>query len=178
VLDLPVLPGRSWRELPALPGKPRFLAVAAGRGDDLYLFGGVALVQNSEGRFVREYLRDAWRYDPGPGWTRLADAPKPVAAAPSPAPRVGDEFLLVAGDDGSLAGFQPVESHPGFPAAILAYHPGKNSWREAGVTPAPRATLPSVEWRGKWVFPSGEMRPGVRSPEVWMLSQPPRSIPD
>jgi hypothetical protein len=27
--------------------------------------------------------------------------------------------------------------------------------------------VPLVRWRGAWVIPGGEMRPGVRSPEVW-----------
>lgn len=38
----------------------------------------------------------------------------------------------------------------------------------AGVA-APRATVPCVEWRVAFIVPSGEMRRGVRSPEVWSV---------
>jgi hypothetical protein len=28
-------------------------------------------------------------------------------------------------------------------------------------------TTPAVRWHNRIVIPSGEMRPGIRSPEVW-----------
>ena len=28
-------------------------------------------------------------------------------------------------------------------------------------------TVPCVEWRGRLILPSGEVRPGVRSPDTW-----------
>jgi len=159
----------TWRALPSLPGKSRMLAMAAAHEGGFYLFGGCALEPKEDGKVGRVYLREAWRYREGAGWQRLGDLPKANAAAPSPVPRMAGRLLLLAGDDGSLAGFTPVEKHPGFPATILAYEPALDRWSEAGETPAPRATVPCVEWRGAFVFPSGEVRPGVRSPEVWSL---------
>jgi N-acetylneuraminic acid mutarotase len=159
-----------WRELPPLPGGPRILPVAAASGDTFYIFGGAA-IETKEGKPVRRYLRDAWKYTWKSGWQRLADLPKPSVAAASPAPLMDGKFLLISGDDGSRAGFQPVEQHPGFPAMILAYDPTANTWSETENTAAPRATLPSVEWNGRFIFPSGEVRPGVRSPEVWTLNK-------
>jgi N-acetylneuraminate epimerase len=156
-----------WREVEPLPGEPRLLGIAAADGRDFTIFGGVALAPNATGKMSRVYLRDTWRYRSGEGWQRRADAPKPIAAAASPAPRFGSEFLLLAGDDGSRVAFTPVEKHPGFPPAILAYDPAHDRWREAGEVPAPRATLPCVAWRDLIVLPSGEVRLGVRSPEVW-----------
>jgi N-acetylneuraminic acid mutarotase len=58
-------------------------------------------------------------------------------------------------------------SIPVFQGKILAYDPTHDRWSEAGDTPAPRATVPAVEWNGAFVIPSGEVRPGVRSPEVF-----------
>jgi hypothetical protein len=29
--------------------------------------------------------------------------------------------------------------------------------------------VPVVEWRGRAVIPGGEVRPGIRTPEVWTL---------
>jgi len=162
----------AWRELAALPGKPRLLAIGGAQDDGFYLFGGVALEPNDSGKITRVYLREAWRFDEKNGWRRLADLPRPSVAAPSPAPLVGGRFLLLAGDDGSRVGFQPIDRHPGFPKGILAYDPAHDRWTtDAGEVPAPRATVPCVEWNELFVIPSGEMRPGVRSPEVWAITQ-------
>lgn len=162
----------AWRELPALPGKPRLLAVGAANDSAFYVFGGVALEPNDAGKIARVYLREAWSFDEKSGWRQLADLPKPCVAAPSPAPLVGGRFLLLTGDDGSLVGFQPVDKHPGFPKNILAYDLARDRWStEVGEVPAPRAAVPCVEWNGMYVIPSGEMRPGVRSPEVWSITQ-------
>ena len=159
----------AWRELPPLPGAPRMLSAAASHDRAFYVLGGAALAANADGKVVRTYLREAWSYRADQGWQRLADLPKPSVAAPSPAPFAEGKFLLLAGDDGSRAGFQPVEKHPGFPKTILAYDPALDRWSETGEIPAPRATVPCVEWCGTFILPSGEARPGVRSPEVWSL---------
>jgi N-acetylneuraminic acid mutarotase len=156
-----------WRELPPLPGGARILPIAAAHEDAFYIFGGAALKAQPDGKTTRAYFRDSWRYTAQAGWRRLADLPHPIAAAASPAPVVDGRIYLIAGDDGARVGFQPVENHPGFPARILAYDLAANAWHPAGETPAPRATLPVVAWRGRFILPSGEVRPGVRSPEVW-----------
>lgn len=158
-----------WRALKPLPASPRFLAVAATHEGDLFLFGGVGLVLR-EGKPVRNYLRDAWRHRFGSGWQKLPDMPHPLAAAPAPAPLAGDELLLFPGDDGSLAGFQPPARHPGFSRRMLAYDTRRQTWRNAGKAPFAHVTTPCVPWRGQHVIPSGEVRPGVRSPAVWSLS--------
>lgn len=156
---------RGWVEREPCPGRPRILAVAAAVEGSFLLFGGAAL--RSEGGAVkREYLRDAWSYREGAGWRRLAELPAPSAAAASPAPVLGGVAFLLGGDDGERAGMGAVEGHPGFPGVVRAYDLGGNRWTEWGSDPAPRVTLPSVAWRGRWVLPSGEVRPGVRSPEV------------
>ena len=158
-----------WRELEPCPGQPRILPVAAAVNSVFYLAGGAALAETN-GRVARHYLRDTWCYEPGVGWKRRADLPKPSVAAPSPAPVAAAEFFIVGGDDGSLNGFQPVEKHPGFPKTILAYDTNADSWRTNGDVPASRATLPTAIWQGRFVLPSGEVRPGVRSPEVWAFA--------
>lgn len=161
-------PKPTWKELAPLPAEPRILPIAAAREDTFYLFGGAAL-EAKDGKVVRRYLRDAWSFHPARGWRRLADMPKPVAAAASPAPVSGWHIHIVGGDDGSLADFTPPEKHPGFPPAILTYNIAANAWSPGGESPAPRATVPCAEWHGQFIFPSGEVRPGVRSSEVWGL---------
>lgn len=159
----------AWKTVEPCPGKPRILPVAAALLGGFYLAGGAALEQTN-GRVVRTYLRDAWYYHPGQGWQRLADLPKPCVAAPTPAPSLDGNFLLLGGDDGSRVGFQPLDRHPGFPRTILAYDAKADAWRKIGEAPAPRVTAPTVFWHNRFVIPSGEVRPGIRSPEIWTLS--------
>lgn len=161
--------GPQWQELDACPGKPRLMPVAAAVNGALHIAGGAAL-ETTNGTVARVYLRDAWRYTPAAGWKRLADLPKPSVAAASPAPVAGSRFYLVGGDDGSLVGFQPIDKHPGFPKAILTYDARSDAWSTDGEAPAPRATLTTTYWHDRWVLPSGEARPGVRSPEVWSFT--------
>ena len=163
-------PAATWRKLAPLPSDARFLATAAADDGHFYLFGGASLAPDG-GKTKRVYRRDAWKFSlKGNKWRQLADAPAPVVAAPSPAPWLGRAFHVIGGDDGSLVGFAPVEKHPGFPGAIFAYAPAENSWTTPGRTPAPRATAPTAEWQGAWIIPSGEVRPGLRSPDVWRLT--------
>ncbi len=156
-----------WRELPAWSGPGRTLAAAGVQGGEFFLFGGVSLAAGTNGGPVRTYLRDAYAWRAGRGWRRIADLPNPLAAAPSPAPAAGQSFLLLAGgDDGSRVSFGPTAAHPGFDAPLLGYHTITDTWTPIGAVPAVRVTTPAVAWGGGFVIPSGEVRPGIRSPEV------------
>jgi N-acetylneuraminic acid mutarotase len=161
-------PRPAWRELEPWPGPGRILAVAGVQGGAFYLFSGAALEPDAGGAPIRRYLSDAYRFTPGRGWQTVAAPPRPMVAAPSPAMAIGQSHLFVcSGDDGAKAGLTPPTPHPGFPSSILAYHTITDTWVSMGNTPAPHVTTPAVNWRGRWVIPSGEIRPGVRSPEVW-----------
>jgi len=168
-LDLS-LRGATWKQLEPWPGPARMLATAASLGGSFYVVGGTDLHPDASGKPARTYLKDAYRFTPGQGWSRIADMPNPVVAPPTPAPRInGTQFLIVGGDDGSLADFEPKSQHPGFPKRILSYDVRRDAWSVAGEAPASRATLPTTLWHGLYVIPSGEVRPGVRSPEVWAV---------
>ena len=161
--------GAKWRELPSWPGPARMLAVAASVGGSFYLAGGADLAPDTNGKPVRTYLKDAFRFTPPAGWQRVADMPNPVVAAPTPAPVADGAFLVIGGDDGSLVNFQP-SKHPGFPKRVLSYDTRQNRWSVVGETHASRATLSTAMWDGLCVLPSGEIKPGVRSPEVWAFT--------
>ncbi len=168
-LDL-AQPSPRWQELPPCPGGQRMLAVAGAAEGSFFLFSGVKLKLGPDGKPVREYLREAWRYTPGPGWKRLADLPRAAAAAPSPAPLVaGSRLLVISGDDGKNVSFKPEAAHPGFPRDVLAYDVRHDAWSVAGEAPFSRGTVPTAVWGQKVVIPNGEARPGYRSPEVWSL---------
>lgn len=157
-----------WEEVAPVPGGGRMLSVAAGHGGAFWVVGGVDLVADG-GAVRRRYLSDAYRYDPRRGWERVADLPHPVAAAPSPAPADGAGFLVLGGDDGTQVGATP-DRHRGFRRDTLRHDPAAGRWVAAGTLPAPRVTVPCVRWGDAWVVPSGEARPGVRSPEVWAFT--------
>ena len=149
-----------------------------------------ALDPNRPGDDKRVFLTDGYRYDPVPGepaapgrWTRIADLPRPAAAAPTPAIPLGQAcFAVVGGDDGENA-FRMKElkdAHPGFPAGVLTYNTITDAWAATGAFPKdpaaglwPPVTTVTAPWRGPatggrawYVIPSGEARPGVRTPQV------------
>jgi N-acetylneuraminic acid mutarotase len=170
-LDLDALDA-GWKELEPCPGPARMLAVAGALDGAFYLFSGASLSPDSEGKPLREFLRDAWRFSPGQGWTRLADLPRAAVAAPTPAPTSGSRLLVVTGDDGKDVFFQPVEKHPGFPRDTLIYDASTNAWTVLDNAPFSRATVPTARWLDRFVIPNGEARPRVRTPEVWSLRVP------
>src|SRR5690606_28796377 len=103
VLDL-AASEMSWQELPSWPGAPRMLSVAGTQEGDFFLISGANLVPDSTGKPVRDFLTDAYRFDPETAvWSRIADLPHATVAAPNPAVHLGQAHLLVfGGDDGSM----------------------------------------------------------------------------
>jgi SSS family transporter len=164
----------AWEELEPWPGPPRMLAVAGAQDGSFFLFSGTDLEADAAGKARRVYLKDAYRFTPGKGWRAIAPLPRPVVGAPGPAAALGQTHLAIfGGDDGSRAHLPPNPNHPGFLTDVLLYHTLTDTWALAGHTPAPRVTTPLVPWQGGFVVPSGEVRPGLRSPQA-DLAQPVR----
>ena len=169
LLSMNLMPKRAgWRVLEPLPGPGRILATAGAHDGSFYVFGGAALHPGPDGKPVREGLRDAWRYRPGKGWKRIADLPHVTVAAPSPAPVMNGRLLLIGGDDGSQVSTPPAD-HKGFRRDVLAYNPKTDQWENLGEAPFAHVTTTAVMWKNRTVIPSGEVKPGIRSPEVWFM---------
>jgi len=130
-------------------------------------------------------------------WTRLADiapkgeAPRCVMAATGYASGAnhilvfggadGKTFLelerlgaaIKAADEAEAAELRKQQTeiltnHPGFSKDILAYHTITDTWAKAGELPTTsHVTTVAVKWGDAFVIPSGEIRPGVRTPKVW-----------
>lgn len=172
-LDLAALK-RAWREVTWPAGAPgRILAVAAARDGWFYLFSGADLSANASGGAERRYLTDAWRYRAETGWQRLADLPHAVAAAPSPAMGASHGRLVIAGGvwPEFLATLPKGAPHPGFARELLAYDVATDRWATVAAPAAPlpappRVTAPLTAWHGRFVVPSGEVAPGIRTPSV------------
>jgi len=173
-----------WSKRPTWPGPERMLSVAGAVGSDFYLIGGLRLKAAADGKpeRIKPFLSDAYRFSPGDGrWSRIADLPKPRAAGPSPAIEFApSQLALFGGDDGS-SGVELRDQHPGFPAEISDYDTTTQRWTMAGSLPRrivgdpvvhPTAsiwapvTTGTARWNGRIVIPTGEARPGVRTPRV------------
>jgi solute:Na+ symporter, SSS family len=165
-----------WTELEPLPGPGRLLVGIAALGDQLYVFGGAAIVE-VDGKPRRLYLKNGFRRAirvdgrRKSSWQPMADLPFPLVATPTPSPAIGpNHFLVCGGDDGRHVGFEPVSDHPGFNGTCWVYHSVTNTWAESGRLEAPAVTTQIVPWYGDFVIPSGEVRPGVRTAAVTSLS--------
>lgn len=159
--------GASWRHEEAWPGPARILPVLVAQAGSLYLAGGCALHRGPDGKPTREYLKDAYRYTPGSGWTRIEDAPRALTAAPALASG-RSEVRIFGGDDGEHA--QRIQElkdrHPGFCKDILVLDTRTHRWRREGTLPVGLVTTSAVRWGSRVVIPGGEDRPGHRLPRV------------
>ena len=163
---------QGWQSAPPLPAAGRMLATAAAIGDAFILAGGCSLAPDPAGKPVRTYLREAWKFTAGK-WTRLADLPRAAVAAASPAPVRGQALFVVSGDDGLQTGLPSPAAHQGFTREILRYDLDRDAWSTAGKLdlPAP-VTLPTAPWQDGFVFFNGEVKPGVRTPQVFLFTPP------
>lgn len=158
----------TWTKLPAFPGPPRILAVASSSDNRFWIIGGAALAEGSDGKTERHYLKDAWTFSRETGWSRLPDLPVPCVAALSPAPDFGHGPLVMGGDDGSQVKKQP-QSHSGFLKTITRFSLSENRWVAGGSFPPATVTTAAVAVGNDWLIPTGEIRPGVRTPNVWLM---------
>ena len=160
-----------WKVLEPWPGSGRMLSVCASDGENFYLFSGAALSLNTTGKVDRNYLSDAFVFNSKDGWKKLPAMPRPCVAAPSPAIFNKGSIQLFSGDDGKLVNFEPKQSHPGFPKSSLIYDSKSNSWAKELPFHLSRATVPLVSWNGMLILASGEVRSGIRTPEIWSMRQ-------
>ncbi len=165
-LDLAHL-NAGWKTQGPLPGAGRILAACGAHDGAVYVFSGAALKPGADGKPVREWLKDAWKFSPGKGWQQLRDLPRAAVAAPSPLPLVNGRLIVIGGDDGAQVDFEPKSKHPGFPRGVLGYEPVRGGWTVEGDVPFSLVTTNAVVWNGAIIIPGGEARPGVRSAVVW-----------
>lgn len=156
-----------WKTLEPLPGAARILPVVAAQDGAVFVISGAELSASAEGKAVRRYLTDGWRWQPDKGWSRIADAPSAVVAAP--AHPLGQSHIAVfSGDDGANAQriFELKDNHPGFRRDVLAYHTITDTWTKLGALPMSLVTTAAALWQGEIVISGGEDRPGHRSAQV------------
>lgn len=183
-LDLTMLgaAGFAWEPLPPVPGGPRAFAMVAAAADRLFVIGGRRQRPGTTDLAGVEPLADCHEFsperfvrDPATAWRRRADLPAPLMAGAA-APFGPRHLVVLAAADGELLGQLAADPefakrHPGFPRRAWAYDTVADRWMSAGETPACPVTTPAVAFDGGVVLASGELRPRVRTREVWHVRE-------
>lgn len=160
-----------WQQLPAWPGPTRMLSACVTVKNSFYLLSGAELKSSA-----RNYLKDAYRYSPLTGWEQIADLPVATVAAPGPLLHTDEYLYLIGGDDGSNATKNLQLQHPGFLSTVYRYDLANDNWEKIADLKKSKkellipVTTTSVFWKGKWIIPGGEIKPGVRTSKVFAIS--------
>lgn len=156
----------------------------------LYLIGG----RRKDVSGISELYADVYRYSiDADEWKPCASLPYALSAHTGV--MVGSENILVlGGDKGTVFGkveralaaiekeTDPViktrlikeknelqNTHPGFSREILQYDTEADVWKKAGDLPFPTpVTTQAINWGIDIVLPSGEIKAGVRTPDIWI----------
>ncbi len=179
-----------WQSLSFIPNAVSHAVLVAqsnGSGNYLYLLGGRKRNSGSTSDLYQSTLR----FDiTANQWTEKKNLPYTLSAGTAVA--AGNNILLFGGDAGetfhkseeiiAAIGKETDEvkkqklneekakvqsSHPGFCRQVLLYDTEKNKWKKLDCIPfdAP-VTTTAIQWDGDVVIPSGEIRAGVRTPNL------------
>lgn len=176
VLDLENVQ-QGWAEVMAWPGPERVFPVCAVFDGVFYMFSGETTGLNSKGEKFRDILQDGYTLRLGktggqwvPQWEKLpAPMPRGMSAGGTVLPVLQhNRFLFWGGVDAVTAQYKHPATHPGIIQNLMYYFPETDSWEFVGYQSKyeARVTLPVVYWNGRWVYISGEIKPGVRTPSV------------
>jgi N-acetylneuraminic acid mutarotase len=162
----------TWKEAAPLPKHGLMLATAGTTDNALWVIGGCSLAADTDNKAVRTYQPHSWTFD-GKSWERGPDLPRCAVAAVSSAWQRKGELLVVGGDDGSQVGKDP-EKHQGFCKTIMRLDETSQTWIEEDALDAVLpVTAPSVKHGETYLLISGEIRPGVRTPNILELTRKP-----
>lgn len=169
-----------WKKHPSCPGPGRAFNLTVhqhnGFHDCVYVISGrrqnVLANDEDESESSFEFLRDVWEFEPqSESWRQRSDAPRCVMAGTGISQ--GQSHILVLGGATEELFFRTEElkdDHPGFIKDSLAYHTITDTWVSTGPIPANHVTTTAVRWNNDIVIPSGEIRPRVRSPNVYRIT--------
>ena len=161
-----------WEELPSWKGKARSFAVGAVQSNGLtncfYLFSGRNVQEDRQ----TEILYDAHVYDPSSNnWTIISEGKEkdfPFMAGTA-FPLGASTIVFASGDDGAYEG--PQYAHPGFGHRLSGYNTLTHKIYQIDSLPqSGQVTTRAVQWGDDIIIPSGEIRPGVRTPGILKIS--------
>lgn len=180
VLDLEH-PEKGWQAIESWPGSERILPVSGVWNRKLFLMSGETSNANPLGGKYRDILLDnyaltltkngsAWQAK----WEKRSPIPRGISAGGS-LPLLGNEkFVIWGGVDAVTAQYRTPATHPGIIKSVLFYYPENDTWEYLGEqTNYPsRVTLAVIPFKNTWLYVSGEIKPGIRTPEIVQISQP------
>ena len=187
-----------WKTLPNLPLALANAVVIAQKGKNgvnIYVVGGrtktasgISDLHNTT--FVFDVKKQSWE-----AAATISDGKSSTNFSAGAGVAVGSHsVLIVGGDDGVIfhqietylsqiaqAGSEElkaeliakknklVTNHPGFFNGILLYNTLTNEWSKVGELPfLPHVTTPAVLWDKKIILSNGEIKPGIRTPNVML----------
>lgn len=190
--SLDLTPGSKWQPLPPLPqAVSHAVTVAQSNGSHTCIYVAGGRTKNASG--ISTLHNTAWQYDPGlREWKKLQNIPSPAISAGSGIASGATYILLFGGDKGDV--FTQIESynariaqagtedekqplraaklalltgHEGFSKDVLLYNTVTDTWTRIGEIPfATPVTTTAVKWGDDIIIPSGEIKPGVRTPQI------------
>ncbi len=185
-----------WKRLPDLPiAMSHSVAVAQSNGKNqcVYVIGGRAKATSGMSNlhntvFCYDPEKNSWKQ-----LSNISDGKETTNMSAATAVGFGETcILLMGGDKGTI--FHQIETfniniaaakteqekdrlqtdkiqllnnHPGFSRDVLAYNTAKDCWEKIGELPGfGPVTTTAVKWNGEIFIPSGEIKPGVRTPQI------------
>ena len=181
-----------WKHLPDIPFALANASLIA-HGKNLYLVGGrtkstsgISILHGTT--FVFNTEKNTWKK-----LADICDGKNPTNLSAAAGIALGDHsILMIGGDDGKI--FHKIETylskiskasseaekeklikekntlvidHKGFSKKLLLYNIPSDCWMEIGEYPFPaQVTTSAVNWDGKIIVSNGEIKPGVRTPDV------------
>jgi len=190
-----------WNQLPELPIALANSAVVAQYGPDginIYVIGGRSKDPSGISALYNTLLiynpqTKLWK-----SGSPISDGSRTLNFSAGAAIAVSDHLLLIAGGDNGIV-FHQIETflvqiaqsksaeekqaltakknqlvinHQGFDRGLLVYDTRANAWNKIGELPFPaHVTTTAIKWGESIVLSSGEIKPGVRIPNI-MLGKP------
>lgn len=187
-----------WKELPALPiAMSHSVAVAQSNGKNqcIYVIGGRAKATSGLSDlhntvFCYDPEKNSWKQ-----LSNISDGKQTMNMSAATAVAFGETcILLMGGDKGTIfhqietfseniaeakteeerqrlqaEKIQLLNNHPGFSRDVLAYNTIKDCWTKIGELPGfGPVTTTAIKWDDAIFIPSGEIKPGRRTPEILM----------
>ncbi|TPE43903.1 sodium:solute symporter family transporter [Pontibacter mangrovi] len=189
-------PGKGWQKLPDLPKAiSHAVAVVQSNGEypALYLIGGRARTEAGVSELYGSTFRYDPKYN---NWKQLSDISdgkgnKTALSAANGVVTGANYILIFGGDKGNV--FTQIEQHNaaiarttdeaekqrleaerlqlqtqhgGFSKDIYLYNTVTDTWTKTGTLPYAPVTTFATRWGNDILIPSGEIKPGVRTPQV------------
>lgn len=168
-------PENGWQKIDSWPGPERKLPVSGVWNHQLFLMGGETSNVNPKGETYRDILLDnyslsirkegeRWKAD----WQKLAPIPRGVSAAGTLPLINHNQFVVWGGVDAVTAQYRNPATHPGIVKSVLLYYPENDTWEYLGdqTNHLSRVTLPVIPYLDGWLYVSGEIKPGIRTPSI------------